>query len=372
MAILNFPNAAGQPTDGSFTYEDNGVLYSWDGYKWTANSEPGFDTRYVEVTGDTMTGDLTVPSLNGGPLGGLRNQIINGAAVIWQRGLSVSTQGYGADHWEMSSSVTRTFQKSNSASLIPEAPSPYLFGWDAPSSNTMTQPVELMRTGEMAPFMPDTTWTCSFYWTGTTLPGLAFSFNDGSGAFNSGDVIESDADAVSLGGNRYSHTFTIPAGQTIGASRTNFGVRFIKNSGDDDFITCVQLEPGPVATPFEHRPVGLELSLCQRYYCTNYDGSYSLNGNSLAINNLMVSAAATPNSTSATFEKALFWFPTQMRSTPTITTIAPDGQIGRFYAEGPTSITTLRGTDGTTTRASVFTAASGTILSGVINADAEL
>jgi hypothetical protein len=28
----------------------------------------------------------------------------------------------------------------------------------------------------------------------------------------------------------------------------------------------VQLEPGPVATPFEHRPIGTELALCQRYY----------------------------------------------------------------------------------------------------------
>ena len=34
----------------------------------------------------------------------------------------------------------------------------------------------------------------------------------------------------------------------------------------DFIITGVQLEPGPVATPFEHRPIGLELSLCQRYY----------------------------------------------------------------------------------------------------------
>ena len=28
----------------------------------------------------------------------------------------------------------------------------------------------------------------------------------------------------------------------------------------------VQLERGSVATPFEQRPIGLELSLCQRYY----------------------------------------------------------------------------------------------------------
>ena len=33
-----------------------------------------------------------------------------------------------------------------------------------------------------------------------------------------------------------------------------------------------QLEPGPVATPFEHRPIGTELALCQRYYYGPVDG----------------------------------------------------------------------------------------------------
>ena len=38
------------------------------------------------------------------------------------------------------------------------------------------------------------------------------------------------------------------------------------NTTDNVIITGIQLEEGEVATPFEHRPYGLELSLCQRYY----------------------------------------------------------------------------------------------------------
>jgi hypothetical protein len=38
-----------------------------------------------------------------------------------------------------------------------------------------------------------------------------------------------------------------------------------QQSGTFD-IAQVQVEPGPVATPFERRPIGTELALCQRYY----------------------------------------------------------------------------------------------------------
>ena len=38
-------------------------------------------------------------------------------------------------------------------------------------------------------------------------------------------------------------------------------------------IAQVQVEPGPVATPFERRPIGTELALCQRYY-ENVDCHY--------------------------------------------------------------------------------------------------
>jgi len=45
----------------------------------------------------------------------------------------------------------------------------------------------------------------------------------------------------------------------------------VGTSGATFYITGVQLEVGTVATQFEHRPIGIELNLCQRYYQKSYD-----------------------------------------------------------------------------------------------------
>jgi hypothetical protein len=49
-------------------------------------------------------------------------------------------------------------------------------------------------------------------------------------------------------------------------------------------VTEVQLEAGPMATPFERRPYGLELMLCQRYYIA---GAHNFRGYELAGTNVI-------------------------------------------------------------------------------------
>lgn len=79
------------------------------------------------------------------------------------------------------------------------------------------------------------------------------------GTFTPGSVI-----------GRYSFTYTLPIFDEKTIEASDFlALRFVVNSGflcTDLGITGVQLEEGSVATPFEQRPIGLELSLCQRYY----------------------------------------------------------------------------------------------------------
>jgi len=56
---------------------------------------------------------------------------------------------------------------------------------------------------------------------------------------------------------------------TTGSSSSPTGCADWNASGNDWYITGVQLELGKVATPFEHRSYGEELALCQRY-CVVY------------------------------------------------------------------------------------------------------
>jgi len=78
---------------------------------------------------------------------------------------------------------------------------------------------------------------------------------------------------------------------------------FASTTGATFYITGVQVEEGTVATPFEHRPYGIELALCQRYYAT------SESGYQLAVD---IQDASFPSTN----------FPVTMRTSPTATVYA--------------------------------------------------
>ena len=207
-----------------------------------------------------------------GPLAGLRNQLINGGINISQRGQSVTVTGqtgYGCDRWaKVNASGTVATTISQVANTITSAPSASMMTF-ASTDNTasrLRQPIEI-TPGNVAPFLPGTTWTLSWYSSAAlaTTPGLGFAENlenttkPTNSNFTAGPIL-------SLGGNRYSVTYTAPTASGITTTNTQcVNVQF-NPIGTSWSVTCVQLEPGPVATPFEQRPIALELSLCQRYY----------------------------------------------------------------------------------------------------------
>ena len=90
--------------------------------------------------------------------------------------------------------------------------------------------------------------------------------------------------------------------QSTGDFRSADQVPFIASSGAKFRMTGIQLEPGLVATEFEHRNHGEELALCQRYYWQqeNFLWLYSLDVNH-------------------GYVRANIFHPVEMRAVPTVT-----------------------------------------------------
>ena len=273
----------------------------------------------VDVSGDTMTGNLTVPSLNGGQIAGFRNQLINGDFRVWQRGtttadftFAVSTPAsdrYIADRWFQNQDSTA----SSARRVGPggDLPPGYAYALLMSTFDQLCQAIELPDIGTPGPFALNSQWTLS-YWCNqagsiaTESPSV--QFRQTSVAAGSVSVTTSafgaPIETVVVGGqtwSRFASTFTIDASPTASHDQLRIG---FSNGAAGGRITGCQLEPGPVATPFEHRPLSAELALSQRYYqigrlvWQNYASSTGATTHTVLLPNVMRTVSATVSTSS--------------------------------------------------------------------------
>jgi hypothetical protein len=104
-------------------------------------------------------------------------------------------------------------------------------------------------------------------------------------------------------------------------------------------ITGFQLEVGSTATPFEYRPYGVELQLCQRYY-------YQYSSTGLSDNVYMKSpyVSSFPNSSAS----VAMYFPTTMRAAPTMSATLNTGSVSRQTSMTNHAVFQMASTSGAT------------------------
>lgn len=309
----------------------------------------------VYNTGDqTIAGTKTfssapvVPGLNGGQLAGFRNKIINGKMEIAQRGTSFVSPGfytYAMDRWVYNGAgttaavtvtqqsdvpSTNEFQSSlrvadttadaavaagdvaniqhrlegyNVRDLIGKT---FILSFWVRSSKVGTHCLTFLNSAADRSYVAEYTVSVANTWEykSVTVAGGLIT----AGTWNWTNGIGILLSFTLMAGTTF-HTTTAGSWQTGTFHSTAAQVNCLDTVGNIFAITGVQLEVGSVATPFEHRPYGMELALCQRYYIALPTTSFS-NGDAANVNQRL--------------------FPVTMRATPTMTATPASGTGATF------------------------------------------
>ena len=332
--------------NGSFTYSNVS--------SFSVGSNVVVNTSAIFVGNSTVNttvsnGNLIINGNNVSPVQSFRNKFINGNFDHWQRGTSntsIANGQYLADRWTNSRVGTTANISRQSFTLgqtdVPGEPTYFQRTVTTSSAGAgnyflLSQPVESVRT------LAGQTATLSFWAKADASKNIAVEFpqNFGTGGSPSTQVNTFGATcALTTSWQKFTVTVNIPSisGKTLGSDNNDFlGIYFWfdagsnfnsrtnslgQQSGTFD-IAQVQLEAGSVATPFEIRPLGVELSLCQRYY-----------------QRIPVNAYAT-SSTFSSYSPDYYYPMTlinQMRATPTYSRInISDSGVSSGIASGTSS-----------------------------------
>jgi hypothetical protein len=256
----------------SLYFKDSGTdtgLFS-PGANQLAISTGGVQRLLADASGNlTASGGLTVANLNGGPLAGTRNRIINGDMRIDQRNagaavtVPASTVTYTADRWYVfTTGSTLSVQSLGGQTGVS---SNYLRATGAAGNTNAIfgHRIEASNCTDLAGLAA--TVTLSWYAASSTQTSMNYSVQYANSTNNFGSVtaITSGSQSITSTLTRYSVTFAVPGGAFTGLQIELALTSFTSGTFD---LTGVQLETGTVATPFERRSYGQELALCQRYF----------------------------------------------------------------------------------------------------------
>jgi hypothetical protein len=250
----------------------------------------GGEKKFTLSTIANAVSGIIAPSFAQTPAftGTFKNKLINGNFDIWQRG-SVTTASnnnshvgfYGADRWGFSPNLVGTVSTNLSSfdvtqTQVPNNPTNYLsFNTTVASTGTpfLYQRIENVR------ILSGKTVTLSFYAKSNISLSVTIGYSywyglpiAAGGTFSNQTNTSAGTITTTSNWTKYTITTTLPSiasGLSVDASQNTFLQLYFGLPAGTTYafdIAQVQLEEGSVATPFEQRPIGTELALCERYY----------------------------------------------------------------------------------------------------------
>jgi len=233
----------------------------------------------VGSTGNSIKGGSVAPFVAG------KNKIINGDFGIWQRGTSFAAIGnsvYNADRWFFyTDAATATVSQQAFTPGNPIAGyEPTYFHRTAVTSIGSGTYIQADQKIENVQTFAGQTVTVSFWAKADSARSMLIVLWQNFGSGGSSTVTNTASGTFGTTWQRYSFTITLPSisGKTIGAgSSLELAIRQTATAGATMDLWGVQVEAGPVATPFTTASNTLqgELALCQRYFQRfNADSQY--------------------------------------------------------------------------------------------------
>ncbi|MEN0651722.1 MULTISPECIES: DUF2793 domain-containing protein [Hyphobacterium] len=284
LSLLFQSNWSGRAEFGLVGDDDLVAKVSPDGSAWIEAM------RLDNATGDlALAGNVTVTSFNDGPLGGLRNLLINGGLEIAQRGTDFTglTDGdFALDRWCIGiSGGGASGVDAERLSLSPaELPSGLRHALRVqPSGGGGSGSCQLIQKGEWLHETSGRVLTLSAWVKADAAFSLTASLTQNFGTGGSAAVtVSAAAQSVTTGWTRLSWQFGLAsiAGKTVGPG-AHLAVAFdlpVSGTPVVDFAG-LQLETGTRATAFEtctgRGGEGAELRQCQRYFRRYRPGAYN-------------------------------------------------------------------------------------------------
>lgn len=262
MAELNFP---ANPQAGD-TYDYDSKRYRYDGIKWTTIKFIGDTAVSIMDNHKAGTKEHSVSAIDWKVQISHRNLLINGSLMVWQRGASGSStsNSIGPDRFKIWAAGANTNWSRAASEDFDSFLNKVGWGlkwWGDPAStqapieqriesvNSFNLNGEVVTVSFIAKSSSNTTWSVEL-----ATPNAIDDWSTTSAAATTQTI------TVGPVAKQYSLTFNL--------NNARLGLSLIIRpsvSTLTSWVANVQLERGAIATPFEYRPYGYELNLCQRY-----------------------------------------------------------------------------------------------------------